>query len=567
MTATQIRSGLLAVVFLLGGAAQAQATDRLQGTAPLLDRRPRCVRVEAFLVSGKSQSEQARRCLAALQAERPGVLVEFHDVDEPASVARLEQLAKHYRIAASAAPAFHLSGQLIQGWDERETPQQLRHLLTIEVFVRAGCPRCAQAKGYLAGLPAKYPGFVVQFRDAVQDPRAAADFQALCRAQNVRAPSFPGVRIGPRVLVGFLGENTTGKRIEALLDQMTVACPDKPRPASSRQGADRRDPAQGLQSARATPPGALFHAEPAYLVFGALAVAADPTEQSSTPAAGRDGRRLPIPEDLPSEQPAVELEALDMLPDASSVDSDAIEVPLFGSLRAGELGLPAFTIAIGLIDGFNPCAMWVLLILLSVLVNLQDRRKIVLVAGTFVAVSGLAYFAFMAAWLNVFALIGLARPAQIGLALAAIIIGAIDIKDFFALRRGVTLSIPEAAKPRIYAKIQRIMVSRSLLLALTGALGLAVLVNIVELLCTAGLPALYTEILTLRGLPTWQNYMYLGLYIAAYMLDDTVMVGLAVMTMAKTKLQERGGRWLKLLCGAVILTLGLVMLVRPEWLS
>ncbi len=551
MAATPIRTGLLAVTVLLAGAAQAPAADRNQSTAPLIDRRPRCARVEAFLVPGEAQTEQARRYLAALREERPGILVETRDVDkEPAAVARLEQLAKHYRMAASAAPAFHLSGQLIQGWDERETPQQLRRLLTIEVFVRAGCPRCAQAKGYLAGLPAKYPGYVVQFRDVEQDPRAAADFQALCGAQNVRAPSFPGVRIGQRVLVGFLGEQTTGKRIEALLNLMTVVCPAEPRPDSPREGAQERNPAQGLESPRTTPTGALFHAEPAYVVIGALAVADD----------------SPSPEGLPLEHPAGESEDIDMLQSEPSADSDTIDVPLFGSLRASELGLPAFTIAIGLIDGFNPCAMWVLLILLSVLVNLQDRRKIVLVAGTFVAVSGLAYFAFMAAWLNVFALIGLARPAQIGLALAAITIGAIDIKDFFALRRGVTLSIPEAAKPRIYAKIQRIMASRNLLLALTGALGLAVLVNIVELLCTAGLPALYTEILTLRGLPTWQNYAYLGLYVAAYMLDDTVMVGLAVMTLAKTKLQERGGRWLKLLSGAVILVLGLVMLARPEWL-
>ncbi len=58
-------------------------------------------------------------------------------------------------------------------------------------------------------------------------------------------------------------------------------------------------------------------------------------------------------------------------------------------LRAGELGLRLFTIVIGLLDGFNPCAMWVLLFLLSLLVNLHDRFKMVLIAGTFVAVSGL----------------------------------------------------------------------------------------------------------------------------------------------------------------------------------
>lgn len=94
---------------------------------------------------------------------------------------------------------------------------------------------------------------------------------------------------------------------------------------------------------------------------------------------------------------------------------EGIETGWFGRLRVHELGLPLFTVLIGLLDGFNPCAMWVLLFLLSLLVNLRDRRKMALIAGIFVAVSGLFYFAFMAAWLNMFLLIGLSRAVQIGL--------------------------------------------------------------------------------------------------------------------------------------------------------
>ncbi|TKB63730.1 MAG: glutaredoxin family protein, partial [Nitrospira sp.] len=94
---------------------------------------------------------------------------------------------------------------------------------------------------------------------------------------------------------------------------------------------------------------------------------------------------------------------------------ESIETRWLGRLRVHDLGLPLFTVLIGLLDGFNPCAMWVLLFLLSLLVNLQDRRKMALIAGTFVTVSGLFYFAFMAAWLNMFLLIGLSRAVQMGL--------------------------------------------------------------------------------------------------------------------------------------------------------
>lgn len=251
----------------------------------------------------------------------------------------------------------------------------------------------------------------------------------------------------------------------------------------------------------------------------------------------------------------------------ASEDSDSIRLPLFGEVRLSELGLPLFTIVIGLVDGFNPCAMWVLLFLLSILVNLRDRLRILMIAGVFVVVSGVAYYAFMAAWLNVFLLVGLLRPIQIALGVLAVVVGGIHIKDYFAFKRGISLSIPESAKPGIYRRVRAVVTAEHLWGAITGAIVLAVLVNIIELLCTAGLPALYTQVLTLQGLPSWQNYLYLGLYILAYMLDDSLMVGAVVLTLGKRKLQENEGRWLKLVSGLVVLVLGIVMILRPDWLQ
>jgi type IV secretory pathway TrbD component len=245
---------------------------------------------------------------------------------------------------------------------------------------------------------------------------------------------------------------------------------------------------------------------------------------------------------------------------------ESIRTTWFGELHAGNLGLPLFTIVIGLLDGFNPCAMWVLLFLLSLLVNLQDRRKMTLIAGTFVAVSGLVYFAFMAAWLNMFLLIGLSRPVQIGLGGIALLVGAVNVKDFFALHRGISLSIPESAKPGLYVRIRRILHADNLAGALTGIVILAGLVNLIELLCTAGFPALYTQILTLQQLPTWEYYGYLGLYNLAYIFDDSLMVTIAVATLSRRKLQERAGRWLKLTSGLVMAALGAVLLLQPKWL-
>ena len=246
---------------------------------------------------------------------------------------------------------------------------------------------------------------------------------------------------------------------------------------------------------------------------------------------------------------------------------ESIETRWFGRLRVQDLGLPLFTVVIGLLDGFNPCATWVLLFLLSLLVNLHDRRKMALIAGTFVLVSGLLYFAFMAAWLNVFLAIGLSRAAQITLGSIAFFIGAINVKDFFAWRQGLSLAIPDSAKPGLYARARRILQAENLAGALAGIVILAGLVNMIELLCTAGFPAVYTQILTLRQLPMWEYYGYLGLYNLAYILDDSFMVTIAVVTLSRRKLQERAGRWLKLTGGLVMAGLGVVLLLQPNWLK
>lgn len=297
------------------------------------------------------------------------------------------------------------------------------------------------------------------------------------------------------------------------------------------------------------------------------ALAAEPVEGD-----GPSSTDAPLPEEgdassEPPPRPAGEPgPASPVTPPSAGESAFEVDVPVFGRLDSRRLGMPLFTILIGLVDGFNPCAMWVLLFLLSILVSLHDRRKILAVAGTFVVVSGLVYFAFMAAWLNVFRLIGLRRWSEVALALIAVVIGLINIKDFFAFHRGVTLSIPESAKPGIYARARSIATARNLTGAIAGAAVLAILVNFVELLCTAGLPALYTKVLTMRQYPTWLETGYLGLYIIAYMFDDGLMVATAVVTLGRYKLQERGGRWLKIVSGVAILALGLVLLFAPQWL-
>ncbi len=189
-----------------------------------------------------------------------------------------------------------------------------------------------------------------------------------------------------------------------------------------------------------------------------------------------------------------------------------------------------------------------------------------LIAGTFVATSGAVYYAFMAAWLNFFVVLGMSQPLRWTLAAVAFVVGAVNVKDFVAFGRGVTFSIPEAAKPGLYARVRQVVNAPTLALSLAAVTALAVVVNFVELLCTAGLPALYTAVLAQHEVGAGARYAYLALYVAGTIADDAAMVTAAVLALGQRRLTERAGRWLKLASGAVMLALAALLALRPGWL-
>lgn len=250
---------------------------------------------------------------------------------------------------------------------------------------------------------------------------------------------------------------------------------------------------------------------------------------------------------------------------APAAEPETFAVDFFGySVSLDQVGLPLFTLAMGLLDGFNPCSMWVLILMISLLAPMNKRSRMFAIAGAFIVVQGIAYFAFMTAWLNLFLLIGLSRASEIIIAVIALIAGAINLKDFWAFGCGVSLSIPDAAKPGIYARMRRILQAENLVAAIFGAMVLAVLVQIIEFMCTSGFPALFTRILTLQQLDSMGYYGYLLLYDLAYMFDDVIVLSIGIITLSQRRLQEKEGRWLKLISGLVMVGLACYLLLIPR---
>ncbi len=528
---------LLYAVCTLGcmGSQSAAVADVAQDGAS--DKRARCIIVDLYVSGNSKSSNAARERVGKYIAKNPGYMLRVFDISTDKQ--RRDHLTKicHYYQIENATPRAYGAATLIGDCvDESRLARDLQALATLTVYVRSGCPRCKSAEEFLPEFVRQYLAVRIKYRDIAADPSANQELQSLVSRHRTAAASVPVFHICNKLLVGFTDTRTTGDRLRAVLKPWTAPCP---RPLQWDRSSNTGDAAKHLPQA---------------IAFFPTAVAGFLTND------GNDVSEPPGLADLP-------------LPGSETDESveppsqDEIDLPVVGRLKVKSVGFPVFTLVVGLVDGFNPCAMWVLLFLLSVLVNLHSRWKILAVAGTFVVISAAAYFAFMAAWFSVFRFVGVLREVQIVIACIAICIGLVHVKDFFAFKRGITLSIPEAAKPGIYERVRRIVTAENLVGAIVATVILAVLVNIVELLCTAGLPAVYTQILNAQQLPQWQNYAYLLLYDVGYMFDDALMVTIVVVTMERHKLQETQGRWLKLLSGTAIMVLGIIMLIRPQWLG
>jgi thiol-disulfide isomerase/thioredoxin len=277
--------------------------------------------------------------------------------------------------------------------------------------------------------------------------------------------------------------------------------------------------------------------------------AAEP-ERTGTPGGAREATPTPAPR--PAPPPAVDT---------------TVTVPLLGRVDASAWSLPITTVVLAGLDAFNPCAFFVLLFLLSLLVHVRSRARMIAIAGVFILFSGLWYFVFMAAWLNVFLWVGELRWVTLAAGLLAITLGALDIKDYFLGTKGPSRSIPAGAKPSLYRRMRRLVQASSLWAALSGTVVLAAAANTYELLCTAGFPMVYTRVLTLAGLSPGASYLWLALYNAIYVIPLVVIAAVFVKTLGSRKLQEHEGRALKLLSGTMMLGLGLVLVFAPAAMS
>jgi thiol-disulfide isomerase/thioredoxin len=244
-----------------------------------------------------------------------------------------------------------------------------------------------------------------------------------------------------------------------------------------------------------------------------------------------------------------------------------ITLPVFGKVDTSKMTLPVLTIILAGLDSFNPCAFFVLFTLLGILLYASSRKRMFLIGGTFVFFSGFVYFLFMSAWLNIFLLIGEFKIITIIAGITALLIAGINIKDFFFFKKGVSLVIPEKAKPKLFERMRNLLKATSIQSMMVGTIVLAIAANSYELLCTIGFPMIFTKVLTSHSLPKSTYYLYLVFYNVIYVIPLLFIVLMFSITLGAKKLTEWQGQVLKLISGLMMLGLGLVILISPALLS
>lgn len=243
-----------------------------------------------------------------------------------------------------------------------------------------------------------------------------------------------------------------------------------------------------------------------------------------------------------------------------------IDIPFIGTVESKSLSLPLLSIVIGTIDGFNPCAMWVLLFLISILIGMKDKKRMWALGSAFMVTSALIYLIFMLAWLNLAMFIGAIWWVKLLIALVALAGGIINVRSYVRSKDAGCEVVDEKKRKKIFTKVKTFTSEKSFVLALLGIITLAISVNFIELTCSAGLPVIFTNILALNNLSSFEYAIYIFLYLLFFLLDDLIVFFIAMTTLKMKGISNKYAKYSHLIGGIIMLIIGILMIFKPEWL-
>lgn len=374
--------------------------------------------------------------------------------------------------------------------------------VTIYLFYRDGCPHCASEKAFLSSIDGKYK-FSLDKYEVWYDEGNQELYNKVINQLHVKRVGVPLTVIGETTIVGYSGA-VEGK-IKRAID---------------------------------------YYHENEYV---------DVVSQI------KSGEYVPkVIED--DEEVIDDFSKQEELSD----DENTINVPIIGKINLKDVSLSTAALIIGLVDGFNPCAMWVLLFLLSMLIGMKDKKRMWIIGLTFLISSATVYMLIMLSWLNVIVSITTSIILRNIIAVVAIIGGIYNLVNFFKAKDSGCSVVDEKKRKVTFARIKKFTHEKSLILALIGTVALAFSVNIIELACSAGLPLIFTQLLAINKVTGVFAFMYILLYTFFFLFDDLVVFIIALKTMEVTGISTKYSKFSHLIGGILMLIIGILLILKPE---
>ena len=253
--------------------------------------------------------------------------------------------------------------------------------------------------------------------------------------------------------------------------------------------------------------------------------------------------------------------------DGKKYEDTDVNIPILGKKKSKEVPILLSTILIGLVDGFNPCAMWILIFLISMLLGMKNVKRKWALGITFLLSSALVYFLFLISWLNLAVFLNNIILIRMGISIIAVFFGILTILKFFFVKEDDGCEVVDkSGRKKIINSIKKIIKEKSFILALFGIVVLAASVNVIELLCSLGLPVMFTQILTINEVSKTAQIIYSLIYVFFFLIDDIVVFTIAMKTLEIKAISNKFGKYSHLIGGIIMLIIGFLMIYKPEWL-
>lgn len=374
--------------------------------------------------------------------------------------------------------------------------------LTLYVFKGDGCPHCKAEIDYLDTIKDKYTNLEIKEYEVWYDDDNASLLTKVESYFNIKRSGVPTTIIGNTVIQGYQNESSTGKKIERAIN---------------------------------------FYEENDYK---------DIVKEIKDGTAIKNTKKT---DKFQEEETKLDKET-------------SVKAPIVGNVNLKDVSLLTSAIILGLIDGFNPCAMWILLFLISALIGMKDRKRMWTLGLTFLITSGLVYMLIMLSWISIAVKITTIVWIRNIIAIIALIGAILNLKSFIKSKNSGCEIVDSKKRKNIFSKIKKFTSEKSFILAFFGIIGLAISVNLVELACSAGLPLIFTELLAINNVSGFIKFIYIGIYIIFFLIDDIIVFTISMYTMKATGISTKYGKYSHLIGGLIMLLIGLLLIIKPEWL-